>query len=156
MLAPRRLTTLMVSLAAAGALLLTGCGSEETTSAPTVATSAPAEVTAEPDVVSWTCINDGGVVTCTCEGSEADCKSSVTDTTAVKGATGTVKWFNSGKGFGFITQADGGPDLFVHYSNILGGGYQSLNEGQSVCFDIEDRWDSRDGKDSKAINVRPC
>ena len=152
---PRRLTTLMVSLAVAGALLVTGCGSEATTSAPTVATSAPAEATTELKVVSWACFDDGEEVTCTCEGSEADCKSSVTDTNAVKGATGTVNWFNSEKGFGFITQADGGPNLFVHYSSILGGGYQSLNEGQSVCFDIEDSWD-RDSKGPKAINVRPC
>ena len=122
MLAPRRLTTLMVSLAAAGTLFLTGCGSETSTSAP-----------AESDVVSWACISDGEEVTCTCEGSEADCKSSVTQTDVVKGDTGTVKWFNGEKGFGFITRADGGPDLFVHYSSILGGGYQNLNEGQSVA-----------------------
>ena len=151
MLAPRRLTTLMVSLAAAGALLLTGCGSEETTSAPTVATSAPAEVTAEPDVVSWTCINDGGVVTCTCEGSEADCKSSVTDTNAVKGATGTVQWFSEEKGFGFISPSDGGRAVYVHFSRILGGGYQNLNAGQSVCFDIKEG-----PKGPEARNVGPC
>ena len=148
---PRRLTTLMVSLAVAGALLVTGCGSEATTSAPTVATSAPAEATTELKVVSWACFDDGEEVTCTCEGSEADCKSSVTDTNAVKGATGTVKWFNSEKGFGFITQADGGPNLFVHHSRILGEGYQSLNEGQSVCFDINEG-----PKGPEAANVRPC
>lgn len=45
--------------------------------------------------------------------------------------------------------------MFVHYSSILGGGYQSLNEGQSVCFDIEDNAD-RGSKGPKAINVRPC
>jgi cold shock protein len=144
MLAPRMVMTLMVSLAAVGALLLTGCGSETTT-------SALAEVPAESDVVSWACISDGEEVTCTCEGSEADCKSSVTETDVVKGDTGTVKWFNAEKGFGFIVPVDGGPDLFVHHSSILGGGYKNLNEGQSVCFDIEG-WE----EDKKAVNVRPC
>ena len=149
--APRRLITLMVSLAVAGALLVTGCGSEATTSAPTVATSAPAEATTELKVVSWACFDDGEEVTCTCEGSEADCKSSVTDTNVAKGAAGTVKWFNEEKGYGFITQADGGPNLFVHHSRILGEGYQSLNEGQSVCFDINEG-----PKGPEAANVRPC
>lgn len=136
--------TLMVSLAAAGTLLLTGCGSEATT-------SELAEVAAESDVVSWACFDDGEEVTCTCEGSEADCKSSVTETNAVKGDTGTVQWFNAEKGFGFITRADGGPDLFVHHSSILGGGYQNLNEGQSVCFDIV-----QGDKGPQAANVGPC
>ena len=48
---------------------------------------------------------------------------------------GTVKWFNAEKGFGFIT-VDGGQDVFVHYSNIQGSGYKSLEEGQRVEFDV--------------------
>lgn len=51
--------------------------------------------------------------------------------------TGTVKWFNSDKGFGFITQ-DNGTDLFAHFSAIQGDGFKTLDEGQSVSFDIED------------------
>ena len=51
-------------------------------------------------------------------------------------ATGTVKWFNAEKGFGFIEQAGGGPDVFVHYSAIDSSGYRSLDEGQSVEFEI--------------------
>lgn len=49
--------------------------------------------------------------------------------------TGKVKWFNSDKGFGFIT-ADGGKDIFVHFSSIAGNGYKTLEEGQSVSFDV--------------------
>jgi len=52
-------------------------------------------------------------------------------------ATGTVKWFNESKGYGFITPADGGKDVFVHFSAIVGDGYRSLKEGQSVTFDVE-------------------
>lgn len=49
--------------------------------------------------------------------------------------TGTVKWFNNSKGYGFITPADGSPDVFVHYSTIETDGYKSLAEGQAVEFE---------------------
>ncbi len=51
-------------------------------------------------------------------------------------STGTVKWFNDSKGYGFITPADGGADLFVHHSEIESAGYASLQEGQSVEFEV--------------------
>ena len=51
-------------------------------------------------------------------------------------STGTVKWFNDSKGFGFITPDDGGKDLFAHHSNIQMDGYKSLKEGQKVSFDV--------------------
>jgi CspA family cold shock protein len=49
---------------------------------------------------------------------------------------GTVKWFNSTKGFGFITNAENGEDLFVHFSGIVSDGFKTLEEGQNVTFDI--------------------
>jgi CspA family cold shock protein len=64
-------------------------------------------------------------------------------------ATGTVKWFNSEKGFGFIEQDGGGPDVFVHYSAISGGGYRELNEGQKVEFEV-----TQGQKGPQADNVR--
>jgi len=66
-------------------------------------------------------------------------------------ATGTVKWFNDAKGFGFITPADGGKDLFVHHSNIQGSGFKTLSEGQQVSFDVE-----QGPKGPAATNVRPA
>jgi CspA family cold shock protein len=50
--------------------------------------------------------------------------------------TGTVKWFNGGKGYGFITR-EGGPDVFVHFSQIQGEGFRNLEEGQTVEFSVE-------------------
>lgn len=51
-------------------------------------------------------------------------------------ATGTVKWFNDSKGFGFITPDGGGEDLFAHFSAIQGSGFKTLKEGQKVTFDV--------------------
>ena len=51
-------------------------------------------------------------------------------------ATGKVKWFNETKGFGFITPDGGGEDLFAHYTQIQGGGFKTLQEGQSVRFEV--------------------
>ena len=53
-------------------------------------------------------------------------------------ATGTVKWFNEAKGFGFISPSEGSSDVFVHYSSIKIDGFRTLDEGQSVSFNIED------------------
>jgi len=63
-------------------------------------------------------------------------------------AKGTVKWFDNKKGFGFISQEDGGPDVFVHHSAILGDGFKTLDEGTAVEFDIE-----MEAKGARASNV---
>ena len=65
---------------------------------------------------------------------------------------GTVKWFNSEKGFGFISNDDGGDDVFVHFSAIVGDGYRSLEDGQKVTFDTET--DPKDSSKLRAVNVK--
>lgn len=66
-------------------------------------------------------------------------------------ATGTVKWFNAEKGFGFIAPDDGGADVFVHYSAIQTGGYRSLEENQKVAFEVQ-----QGPKGPQASNVAPA
>lgn len=61
--------------------------------------------------------------------------------------TGKVKWFNNAKGYGFITR-EGGEDLFVHFKSIVGDGYKSLKEGETVQFEVE-----QGAKGLQAINV---
>lgn len=64
--------------------------------------------------------------------------------------TGTVKWFNEGKGFGFIAQDNGGNDLFAHFSEIRSSGFKTLQENQRVEFDI-----TQGQKGLQASNIRP-
>ena len=64
-------------------------------------------------------------------------------------AQGTVKWFNAEKGYGFITVTDG-QDVFVHYSNIQGSGYRTLEEGQQVEFDVAP---GRKGEEAQNVRV---
>ena len=65
-------------------------------------------------------------------------------------ATGTVKWFNESKGFGFITPSSGGDDVFVHFSSIQGSGFKTLSEGQKVQFTV-----GQGQKGPQAENVVP-
>jgi CspA family cold shock protein len=65
-------------------------------------------------------------------------------------ATGTVKWFNEAKGFGFISPDDGSKDVFVHFSAIQTGGFKKLDEGQKVQFEVVDG-----PKGPNAQNVTP-
>lgn len=66
-------------------------------------------------------------------------------------ATGTVKWFNDSKGFGFISPEGGGEDLFAHFSAIQGQGFKTLKEGQRVSFDV-----TTGPKGQQASNIRPA
>lgn len=66
---------------------------------------------------------------------------------------GTVKWFNSEKGFGFISNDNGGDDVFVHFSAIVSNGFKSLEEGQKVTYDVES--DPKDSRKLRAVNVCP-
>ena len=65
-------------------------------------------------------------------------------------SNGTVKWFNDAKGYGFITPADGGKDLFAHFSAVQGSGFKSLRENQKVSFDV-----TTGPKGDQATNIRP-
>ena len=65
-------------------------------------------------------------------------------------ATGTVKWFNDSKGFGFITPTDGGEDLFAHHTAIQMNGFKTLKEGQKVEFEVK-----RGPKGLQAANIKP-
>ncbi len=67
-----------------------------------------------------------------------------------KMATGSVKWFNDTKGYGFIKQDDGGEDLFAHFSEIKQDGFRSLTEGQKVSFDV-----TMGQKGKQAANIKP-
>ena len=67
---------------------------------------------------------------------------------------GIVKWFNAEKGFGFISNDNGGEDVFVHFSSIVSDGFRSLNEGQRVTYDVEA--DPKKGGRLRAVNVFPA
>ena len=67
--------------------------------------------------------------------------------------SGTVKWFNSEKGYGFISNDDGSGDVFVHFSAILVDGFKTLTEGQKVSYDTEP--DPKDAGKMRAVNVIP-
>ena len=166
MRAMKGVSALAVGLAAAGALLLSGCGSSTTASELTAAAvasapaasapaasapaaSAPAEAVADQVVEVWTCENDGAKTTCTCVGEATSCKETVGKRSNVKGATGTVKWFNDSKGFGFITPDDGGEDLFAHFSAINMNGFKTLKDGQRVQFEV-----TQGPKSKQASNIQ--
>ena len=157
------------SVAVCGVLLIAGCSSGTTASAPSVATSAavsemssaapapmssaPADIPAGAVLATWICLKDGEEVTCTCKGSEADCESTVAKPSAVKGSeiqSGQVKWFNDAKGYGFIT-TENGQDVFVHFRAIVGNGFRSLAEGQCVTFVV-----AQGQKGLQADEVRGC
>ena len=161
----KRVSALAIGLAAAGALLLSGCGSSTTAadpgaaavpavsapaaSTPAASAPAPSEGTADQVVEVWTCVNDGTKTICTCEGEQSSCKETVGEPSKVKGAMGTVKWFNDSKGFGFVTPDEGGEDVFVHFSAINMPGFKTLKEGQRVTFEI-----TNGAKGKQASNIQ--
>jgi cold shock protein len=75
-------------------------------------------------------------------------RSQFTDAGEIDMSTGTVKWFNDDKGFGFVTPDEGGKDLFVHHTGINANGFKSLAEGAKVSYDAE-----AGDKGPKAVNV---
>ncbi len=142
------------SVAVCAVMVLAGCSSGTTATAPSVATSAavpeassaapapsapmssaPAEAPAAVVLATWTCAKDGEEVTCTCEGSEADCRLAVAEPSPAKGATGQVSWFNNDSGYGFIT-ADDGKKIFVQMSAVLDSGLKGLEDGQRIQFQL--------------------
>jgi CspA family cold shock protein len=161
------LKAVLGSVAACGVLLLAGCASGTTASTPSVASSAavpevssaapdpsapvssaPAEVPAEQVLAKWSCAKDGEEVTCICEGSEADCKSTVAEPSTVKGASsGTVNFFNDSRGFGFITESGSGREIFVHVTGLV----DNIREGDYVCFTV-----NPGKKGINAVLVRQC
>ena len=66
--------------------------------------------------------------------------------------SGTVKWFNAEKGYGFISNDEGGDDVFVHFSSTMMDGFRTLNEGQKVTFDVEA--DPKNSSKMRAVNVQ--
>ena len=64
-------------------------------------------------------------------------------------ASGTVKWFNESKGFGFITPSEGGKDVFVHFNDVTKSGLHTLSDGQSISFDVE-----QGRKGPQAVNLK--
>ncbi len=68
-------------------------------------------------------------------------------------SNGTVKWFNPDKGFGFISNDDGGDDVFVHFSAIQTDGFKTLSEGQKVTFEVEP--DPKNTSKLRAVDVKP-
>jgi CspA family cold shock protein len=81
---------------------------------------------------------------------QANAKATPIIFTGLKMATGTVKWFNDAKGFGFITPDDGGEDLFAHFSEVQGSGFKSLQENQKVSFEVK-----QGPKGKQAANIQP-
>ena len=155
------------SVAVCAVLLLAGCSSGTTASTPSATasaaasevstaapaasvpmSSAPAEVPAEQVVAKWACTKDGEEVTCICEGSEADCRSTVAEPSKVKGASsGTVNFFNDSRGFGFITEDGSGREIFVHVTGLV----DNIREGDYVCFTV-----NPGKKGINAVLVRQC